>query len=71
MNPTASNAELADRRTFKYFFRTDYTDLSNNKAVVELLKYFGWKRIGLINDASANTEVSNSSRIVHVHSTTL
>ncbi|XP_010119446.1 PREDICTED: gamma-aminobutyric acid type B receptor subunit 2-like, partial [Chlamydotis macqueenii] len=56
----ATTPELADKKKYPYFFRTVPSDNAVNPAILKLLKYFQWKRVGtLTQDVQRFSEVRN------------
>ncbi|XP_062986284.1 gamma-aminobutyric acid type B receptor subunit 2 isoform X1 [Elgaria multicarinata webbii] len=56
----ATTPELADKKKYPYFFRTVPSDNAVNPAILKLLKYFQWKRVGtLTQDIRRFSEVRN------------
>ena len=55
----ATTPELADKKKYPYFFRTVPSDNAVNPAILKLLKYYQWKRVGtLTQDVQRFSEVS-------------
>ncbi|XP_031408629.1 gamma-aminobutyric acid type B receptor subunit 2-like [Meleagris gallopavo] len=44
----ATTPELADKKKYPYFFRTVPSDNAVNPAILKLLKYYQWKRVGTL-----------------------
>ncbi|XP_053876310.1 gamma-aminobutyric acid type B receptor subunit 2 [Malaclemys terrapin pileata] len=56
----ATTPELADKKKYPYFFRTVPSDNAVNPAILKLLKYYQWKRVGtLTQDVQRFSEVRN------------
>lgn len=54
----ATTPELADKKKYPYFFRTVPSDNAVNPAILKLLKYYQWKRVGtLTQDVQRFSEV--------------
>ncbi|KAJ3094412.1 hypothetical protein HDU96_001689, partial [Phlyctochytrium bullatum] len=45
---TATTPELSDKTNYPYFFRTVPSDTNQGIALVEIVKYYGWKKVALI-----------------------
>ncbi|XP_044534560.1 gamma-aminobutyric acid type B receptor subunit 2 [Gracilinanus agilis] len=56
----ATTPVLADKKKYPYFFRTVPSDNAVNPAILKLLKYYQWKRVGtLTQDIQRFSEVRN------------
>ncbi|ELK12968.1 Gamma-aminobutyric acid type B receptor subunit 2 [Pteropus alecto] len=56
----ATTPVLADKKKYPYFFRTVPSDNAVNPAILKLLKYYQWKRVGtLTQDVQRFSEVRN------------
>ena len=44
---------LSDKGTYPRFFRTSAPDTAVNPARIEIIKYFGWKRVATIHHSRA------------------
>ncbi|XP_075700759.1 vomeronasal type-2 receptor 26-like [Rhinoderma darwinii] len=50
---------LSDKTKFPYFYRTVPNDISQYKAIVQLVKYFGWSWVGvLVSDNDSGIKIS-------------
>ncbi|KAJ7395091.1 hypothetical protein BTVI_158613 [Pitangus sulphuratus] len=61
----ATTPELADKKKYPYFFRTVPSDNAVNPAILKLLKYYHWKRVGtLTQDLPRFSELENFPSLI-------
>jgi hypothetical protein len=48
ISPSASSVLLSDKVAYPYFLRMSPSELFQVNATIQLMKYFGWKKVGTI-----------------------